>query len=153
MKRSSPTPAASSKLLTIRPADESTQDAQDRVDSAKDQSDLATLEQRKAEERASDKIGSIVDHAPYVMDQSPTQVFGMALINSYKGDAGKIPNWLFKRWYFRDNIIIDFFSSKRAYEDAEVEARRKMAHKFKFKYAALGPTMSYRTDLPEQLGV
>ena len=148
------TPASSGKGLTINPSEETpSPETAERDESYQNRADESALEQRIAEERASDKIGSVLDYAPYVVDQSPTQIFGMALIDSVKGDVSRIPNWKFKRWYFGKKVIVDFFSTKQAYKEAEVEARRSMARKFKIKYAALGPGMSYRTDLPEQLGL
>ena len=50
-------------------------------------------------------------------------------------------------------MIVDLFRTKQAYKEAEVEARRRMAKKHGVKYAALGPSMSYRTDLPQQLNL
>jgi hypothetical protein len=147
-------PASSGKKLNVSaPEENPSPEAQERDESYKDRADEATLEQKQAEERATDKIGSVLDYGPYVVDQSPTQVFGAAVIEHFKGDVSRIPKWLFKRWYFRDRIIVDMFHNKRAYIEADVEARRALAKKFKVRYAALGPSMSYRTDLPEQLGL
>jgi hypothetical protein len=125
----------------------------ERAESRQDQADVAAVDQKQAEERATDKIGSVVDYGPYVTDQSPTQVFGAGVIDLFSGDVSRIPKWMFKRWYFRDKIIIDFFHTQRSYNEADVESRRKMARKFNVRYAALGPGMSYLTDLPQQLGI
>jgi len=125
----------------------------ERAESGQDRADLAAMEQKKAAEQASDKIGSVVDYGPYVVDQSPTQAFGAGVIDLFDGNVSRIPKWRFKRWYFRDKIIIDFFHSQREYNEADVESRREMAKKFKVRYAALGPGMSYKTDLPQQLKI
>jgi hypothetical protein len=144
-------PASSGRVLSVRP-EESGLDALD-ADSLQNREDISRLEQDQAEAKQSDKIGSIVGYGPYDIDQSPTQVFGMPLIDRCKGDVDKIPNWKFSRWYYFDKIIVDLFYTDQAYKEADVEARRKMAKSFRFKYAALGPGMSYRTNLPAQLGI
>ncbi len=147
-------PASSSRRISVRPPEETpSPESTERAESHQDRADLAALEQKKAEAQASDKVGSVVDYGPYVTDQSPTQVFGMAVIDMFNGDVSRIPKWLFKRWYFRDKIIVDLFTTPRAYAEADVESRREMARKFKVRYAALGPGMSYKTDLPQQLGI
>ncbi|MFA5937596.1 MAG: hypothetical protein WC822_07000 [Candidatus Paceibacterota bacterium] len=152
-KRSGPPPAASSKVLRIRTDDQSGLSALEQAERQQDQADESALEQRIAGERASDKIGSVVGYGPFVLDQSPTEVFGPELIAACKNDVSKIPNWRFSRWYFRDRIIVDLFRVESAYKEADVPARRRMAKKYGIKYAALGPRMSYRTDLPQQLGI
>ena len=144
--------AASSRVLTSKTTGAGERDLESE-EARQAQADISRIEQDKAAAQEADKIGSVVDYGPHITDQSPTQVFGMALIDACKGDVKRIPAWRFKRWYFRDKIIIDFFSRQQEYDAAQVEARRKMAHQFKFKYAALGPGMSYRTDLPRQLGL
>lgn len=148
MKRSNRA-ASAGKVLKVTDQE----DSEDLLEKRQDQTDVAAAEQKKVEEKAIDKVGSVLDHAPYVLDQSPTQVFGAAVIEEFKGDVAKIPKWLFKRWYFRDRAIIDLFVTQRAYDEADVEARRALAAKFNVRYAALGPRHSYRTDLPQQLGL
>jgi uncharacterized membrane protein len=138
-------PASSGRVLSIRTGDESGLDSLERAERAQDEADISKLEQRQASARAADKIGTVVGYGPYDTDQSPTQVFGMAAI--------KAPDWRFSRWYFRDKMIVDLFRTKQAYSEANVEARRRLAKKYHVKYAALGPSMSYRTDLPQQLGL
>ena len=145
IKRSGPPPASSGKVLSVRAGEEAGLNALERIEDAQDRADIAKLEQRQAEAQAMDKIGTVVGYGPYDTDQSPTQVFGMAAI--------KAPEWRFSRWYFRDKIIVDLFRTRQAYQAAEVEARRRMAKKHGVRYAALGPSMSYRTDLPQQLGL
>lgn len=140
-----PPPAASSRVLSIRTGDEPGLDAFERAERRKDQEDESKMQQRLAAARAADKIGTVVGYGPYDTDQSPTQVFGAA--------GMKAPDWRFSRWYFRDKMIVDLFRTKQAYSEANVEARRRMAKKYGVKYAALGPSMSYRTDLPQQLGL
>ena len=145
IKRSGPPPASSGKVLSVRAGEEAGLNALERIEDAQDRADIAKLEQRQAEAQAMDKIGTVVGYGPYDTDQSPTQVFGIAAI--------KAPEWRFSRWYFRDRIIIDLFRTLGMYKAAKVEKRRRMAKKYGMKYAALGPSMSYRTDLPQQLGL
>lgn len=145
IKRSGPPPASSGKVLSVRAGEESGLNALERIEDAQDRADIEKLEQRKLEAQAMDKIGTVVGYGPYDTDQSPTQVFGMAAI--------KAPEWRFSRWYFRDKIIVDLFRTRQTYQAAEVEARRRMAKKYGVRYAALGPSMSYRIDLPQQLGL
>jgi hypothetical protein len=147
MAKSSATmpPESSGRVLSIRTGDEPGLDSLERAERTQDQADISKLEQRLAAARAVDKIGTVVGYGPYDTDQSPTQVFGMAAINA--------PDWRFSRWYFRDNMIVDLFRTKQAYSEADVNARHRMAKKHGVKYAALGPSMSYRTDLPQQLGL
>ena len=144
-KRSATIPASSGRVLSIRTGDEPGLAALERAERTQDDADISKLEQRQALARAADKIGSVVGYGPYDTDQSPTQVFGPAALAA--------PDWRFSRWYFRDRMIVDLFRTRAAYEAAGVEARRRMAKKHKVKYAALGPSMSYRTDLPQQLGL
>lgn len=138
-------PESSGRVLSIRTGDDPGLDSFERAERTRDQADISKLEQRLAAARAADKIGTVVGYGPYDTDQSPTQVFGMAAINA--------PDWRFSRWYFRDKMIVDLFRTKQAYAAADVEARRRMAKKHGVRYAALGPSMSYRTDLPQQLGL
>lgn len=153
MKRAN-RPSSSARRLSVRQPEETpSSEEQERAESGQDRADVAAMAQKQAAEQASDKIGSVVDYGPYVVDHSPTQVFGLAVIDMFDGQVSRIPKWRFKRWYFRDKIIIDFFRTKQEYEAADVEARRDMARKFKVRYAALGPGMSYKTDLPQQLGI
>lgn len=152
-KRSGVLPASSGKVLSIRTGREPGLDALERAENDQDRADIAKVEQRQAEDRALDKIGSVVGYGPYVMDQSPTQVFGRGLVDACRNDVSRIPDWRFSRWYFQDKIIVDLFRTAAAYKEADVEARRRMAKKHGVKYAALGPSMSYRTDLPQQLGL
>lgn len=144
-------PRSSAQPLKFTTPTATTQEA-DTVEAKQDRAEIESVEAKQAAAKESDRIGSVVDYGPHVVDQSPTQIFGMALINACNGDVRRIPKWRFKRWYFRDKIIIDYFSTKREYDEAQVEQRRKMAHQFGFKYGALGPGMSYKVDLPEQLG-
>lgn len=153
IKRSGPPPAASSKVLSVMTGNEPGLNALEAEELRQDQNDIMRLEQRQAEARATDKIGSVVGYGPYVFDQSPTEVFGEDLIKTCKNDVTRIPNWRFTRWYFRERIIVDLFRTQAAYDGADVEARRRMAKKYKVRYAALGPRMSFRTDLPQQLGI
>lgn len=152
-KRSGPPPASSGKVLAIRAGEEAGLNALERIEDAQDRADIAKMEQRIAETKAQDKIGTVVGYGPCFYDQSPTEVFGPGLVAACKNDVSKIPNWRFSRWYFRDKIIVDLFRTKQAYAAADVKARRRMAKKHGVKYAALGPSMSYRTDLPQQLGL
>ena len=98
----------------------------------------AECEAKIEELRASDKLGEIMDHAPYVEDQSITQVWGLKAA----GDA--VAGYVFKRWYFmgKDNAIVDTFMTEELYDAADVEGRRKLAHKYGTRYAALGPMHS-----------
>jgi hypothetical protein len=152
-KCSSTPPASHGKALTIRTGDEPGLDSLEGRESGQDAADIARMEQRIAEAKAQDKIGTVVGYGPCFYDQSPTEVFGPGLVAACKNDVSKIPDWRFTRWYSRDRIIVDLFRTKGAYAAADVEARRRMAKKHGVRYAALGPSMSYRTDLPQQLGL
>ena len=152
-QKSSQRPFSASKMLKVKTDDESGHDALESAEDRQDKADIARMEMRIIEAQANDKIGSIVGYGPYAMDQTPTQVFGSGLIESCKNDVSKIPDWRFTRWYFRDKIIVDLFRTKQKYQEADVEARRRMAKKYGLRYAALGPSMSYKTDLPQQLGI
>ncbi len=106
----------------------------------KDRQDAAEVEQKIEAMRAGDKIGEVeeIDYAPCAFKQSPSQCFGGQVIIDY-GGTEKLPDYIFSRWYFGKKIIIDTFTSEEKYISADVEGRRKMAHKYGFKYAALGP--------------
>lgn len=148
MKRK-PTINSASRTLTVRPQENS----QDQADARQDREDTSRVEQKIAKDKAADKIGTLFDHAAFDVDQTPAQVFGMAVIDSVGGDVARLPRWRFSRWYFGIRTIVDLFHTKSEYKEAQVEDRRKMAHKFGFKYGALGPGMSYVDDLPAQLGI
>jgi len=88
--------------------------------------------------QAADKLGEIMDHAPYVSDQSITQVWGL------KAAGDVVEGYIFKRWYFmgKDNAIVDTFMTQELYDISDVDGRRKLAHKYGTRYAALGPMHS-----------
>ena len=101
------------------------------------------MEQRIELDRALDKIGSIdeIEHTACAFDQSPSQCFGGQVIIDY-GGTDTLPAYSFSRWYFGKKIIVDLFMTEEKYNAADVEGRRKMAQRYGFKYAALGPKHS-----------
>ena len=50
----------------------------------------------------------------------------------------------FSRWYFgiAGGVVVDLFKTQKEYNAADVEGRRKLAHKYGSRYAALGPKHS-----------
>ena len=96
----------------------------------------AEIEANLAALRAADKLGEFMDNAPFVTDQSTTQVWGIR--------SAPEKQYSFSRWYFmaKDNAIVDTFEKQEAYDAADVEGRRALAHKFGTRYAALGPKHS-----------
>lgn len=96
----------------------------------------AEIDANLAALRAADKLGETMDFAPFVTDQSPTQIWG--------AKAAAELQCSFSRWYFmaKANAVIDLFPKQELYDGAGVEARRAMAHKYGTRYAALGPKHS-----------
>ena len=86
--------------------------------------------------RAADKLGEFMDHAPYVTEQGTTQIWGIK--------SAPEKQYTFSRWYFmaKDNAVVDLFVKQEAYDAADVEGRRALAHRFGTRYAALGPNHS-----------
>jgi len=129
-------PAATQKVLPIeRPADADPEAAK----RAKDAADVAAVAAKEAERKAQDPISDPLNYGPYVTDHSPTMCFGRQVIEDYGGDVGRIPKYRFKRWYFRDKVVIDTFITQLQYDSADVEGRRAMCKKYGHRYAALGP--------------
>jgi hypothetical protein len=96
----------------------------------------AEIDQNLEALKTADKFGEMMDHAPFVMNQSPTAIWGV------KASGEKQYN--FTRWYFmaKDNVVLDLFLTHEAYDAAEVEKRRDLARRFGTRYAALGPMHS-----------
>ena len=107
----------------------------------KDRQDEADVERKLESQRAGDKIGEVedIDYAACAFKQSPSQCFGAQVVADY---GLKLPDYVFTRWYFGKKIIVDTFTSEEKYNEADVEGRRAMAHKYGFRYAALGPNHS-----------
>ena len=81
----------------------------------------------------SDKFRKLMDSDAYATEQTPTGIWG--------AKAAGEKQVYFSRWYYRglDNAIIDLFLTQELYDEADVEARRAMAHRYGTRYAALGP--------------
>ena len=86
--------------------------------------------------RDADKLGDFMDHAPFVTDQSTTQIWGLK--------SAPEPVYNFSRWYWmvKQNAVVDLFKKQEDYDAADVEGRRALAHKYGTRYAALGPNHS-----------
>lgn len=89
-----------------------------------------------------DPISEPLDYGPWAGGQNVAQCFGQAVIDDHGGDVSRLPKWRFRRRYLAQKVIIDTFLSQKHYDEAQVEERRAMAHKYGFRYAALGPSHS-----------
>ena len=136
--RGSNAPTATSTITLTPPVAETLTPEQ-----IKDQQDETKAQQRLALAQADDKIGQVedIEFAPCAFNQSPAQCFGSQVVVDC-GGTDTLPDYIFHRWYFGKKIIVDTFYTEAAYESADVEGRRAMAHKYGYRYAAMGPNQS-----------
>ena len=134
--------ASMQKTLPVRHPGESPETPEEQEKREFDRSEQH-FKAKMDEIRAKDKIGEVLDYAPFATNQTPAQIWGFKL--KEEDCASPIR---FCRWYFGNGVVVDFFRTQKEYDAANVEVRRALVHKYGGRYAALGPRHS-RYPLPD----